>query len=295
MRNDVAQDSSRPLGYERIRKEIVAYDEIARRRSEIDIEDLAREMVGAGLLARYREVGEVSDFPVPSSIWLDSVANPVSHRQAYEWIAPIRGRHFVQLGGSGSHAIKALLGGASQATLITPMEDEGSLAILVARYLGCDDRLNVVQGIGEKIPFGDSSLDVIFGGGTLHHIKLNQGFAEVLRVLKPGGRAAFVDPNLNLIYRFFEVTRLRNLVREPGAQCYPLRTKDVRASAIGFRVVRLELAGGPMRYAIVGATRLLKVAVPLSVSLKLQTIESQILSALPMRSALGGLAVLVEK
>ena len=187
------------------------------------------------------------------------------------------------------------MGGASQATLITPMEDEGSLAILVARYLGCNDRLNVVQGIGEKIPFGDSSLDVIFGGGTLHHIELNQGFAEVLRVLKPGGREAFVDPNLNLIYRFFEVTRLRNLVREPGAQCYPLRTKDVRGSAIGFRVVRLELAGGPMRYAIVGATRLLKVAVPLSVSLKLQTIESQILSALQMRGALGGLAVLVEK
>jgi SAM-dependent methyltransferase len=281
--------------YNRIRKEITAYDEIARRNVETGIESMTRRLVGENLLAQFGKTPVVEGFPYPSSAWLDSQANPVSELDAYKWLAPIKGSDFLQLGGSGSHAIKALIGGANSSSLLTPMAEEGLLAARMAKRLGLSERLDVVQAIGEQLPFADESVDRIFGGGTLHHIQLGEGFREIARILKPGGRAAFVDPNLNFIYRLLEVTRIRELAREDGAQCYPLRVADVRQNATGFRTVKCELAGGPLRYVIVGLTRVLKMNVPISLSLKAQSIETGVLTKLKLKSLLGGLAVLIEK
>jgi ubiquinone/menaquinone biosynthesis C-methylase UbiE len=46
----------------------------------------------------------------------------------------------------------------------------------------------------EKLPFADASFDRIYGFGVLHHVDWHQAVREIRRVLKPGGRAAIVEP-----------------------------------------------------------------------------------------------------
>jgi hypothetical protein len=70
---------------------------------------------------------------------------------------------------------------------------------------------------------------------------------------------------------------------------------DIYANAKGFTAVKCPLAGGLLRYAIVGVTRILKLEVPLSISLALQSVETMILLKLRLRALLGGLAVLLER
>lgn len=46
------------------------------------------------------------------------------------------------------------------------------------------------------LPFGDASLDAVVGSSILHHVELGPAVAEMRRVLRPGGRACFTEPNL---------------------------------------------------------------------------------------------------
>ncbi|MFI5072675.1 MAG: class I SAM-dependent methyltransferase [Terriglobales bacterium] len=40
----------------------------------------------------------------------------------------------------------------------------------------------------------DGSFDYVFGNGILHHLELEKAYREISRVLKPGGRAFFMEP-----------------------------------------------------------------------------------------------------
>ena len=59
-----------------------------------------------------------------------------------------------------------------------------------ARGLGFDIEGRVADA--ERLPYDDESFDLVIGHAVLHHIPdLEQTFAEILRVLKPGGRFVF--------------------------------------------------------------------------------------------------------
>ena len=46
----------------------------------------------------------------------------------------------------------------------------------------------------EALAFADGAFDMVCGTGILHHLDLERAFGEIDRVLKPGGRAVFVEP-----------------------------------------------------------------------------------------------------
>jgi ubiquinone/menaquinone biosynthesis C-methylase UbiE len=46
----------------------------------------------------------------------------------------------------------------------------------------------------EALPIADHSVDSAYGGAILHHLDLARAFAELARVIKPGGRAVFAEP-----------------------------------------------------------------------------------------------------
>lgn len=46
----------------------------------------------------------------------------------------------------------------------------------------------------EKMDFANDSFDVVYGEGILHHLDLDQAYAEIARVLREDGRAVFVEP-----------------------------------------------------------------------------------------------------
>jgi ubiquinone/menaquinone biosynthesis C-methylase UbiE len=49
-------------------------------------------------------------------------------------------------------------------------------------------------GDAHRTPFDDSTFDYVVGNGALHHLDLDTAYAEIARVLKPGGKALFMEP-----------------------------------------------------------------------------------------------------
>jgi ubiquinone/menaquinone biosynthesis C-methylase UbiE len=47
---------------------------------------------------------------------------------------------------------------------------------------------------GERLGYKDNSFDIVIGRGILHHLNLNDVSKEIYRVLKPGGKALFIEP-----------------------------------------------------------------------------------------------------
>ncbi|MEK7389342.1 MAG: class I SAM-dependent methyltransferase [Elusimicrobiota bacterium] len=63
------------------------------------------------------------------------------------------------------------------------------------RLNGVHDRIETRVGSLHELPFEDASFDIVVGSCILHHLDLRLFGAELRRVLKPGGRAVFVENN----------------------------------------------------------------------------------------------------
>ena len=58
------------------------------------------------------------------------------------------------------------------------------------------DRVTFRVGNAEALDFPDSSFDAVVGSSVLHHLDLDRALDEIRRVLRPGGRMAFSEPNM---------------------------------------------------------------------------------------------------
>ena len=47
-----------------------------------------------------------------------------------------------------------------------------------------------------SMSFANDTFDVVFGSSVLHHLDLEKSLVEIFRVLKPGGRMVFAEPNM---------------------------------------------------------------------------------------------------
>ena len=80
------------------------------------------------------------------------------------------------------------------------------------------EKINFVVGDAHDMPFNDSSFSLVFGSSILHHLELQKGLEEIVRVLEPGGKIIFEEPlNINPFYKLFRLFT-------PS-----LRTKDEKA------------------------------------------------------------------
>lgn len=85
--------------------------------------------------------------------------------------------------------------------------------------------IQLQQGVAESLPFADASFDVVISRYSAHHWHdVGRALREVKRVLKPGGRAIFMDvvspghPLLDVYLQTVEVLRDTSHVRDytPG-------------------------------------------------------------------------------
>jgi SAM-dependent methyltransferase len=56
--------------------------------------------------------------------------------------------------------------------------------------------VRALAGDVEALPFPDGAFDVVLGNAVLHHLDLGRAIPEMTRVLRPGGRLCFAEPNL---------------------------------------------------------------------------------------------------
>lgn len=95
--------------------------------------------------------------------------------------------------GQGSYAFDLAEAGATHVTGIDISPVAIDLARKQAEEAGVSDRTDFTVMDAEKLDFPDDSFDRICGGGILHHIDLDKGYAEIARTLRPGGRAVFLE------------------------------------------------------------------------------------------------------
>ena len=125
------------------------------------------------------------------------------------------------------------------------------LRLLGARAVGFDisrtrleeacNRLNVhemnpgdslVQCSAEQLPFAASSFDRVSGQQILHHLDLTMAMPEIVRVLRPRGRAVFLEPLIhNPILQGYR--RLTPHLRSPTEKA--LSMADLEGMATRFR------------------------------------------------------------
>ncbi len=89
----------------------------------------------------------------------------------------------------------------------------------------------------EAMQFEDNSFDIICGTGILHHLNLNRSLRELARVLRPDGKAIFIEPlgHNPLINLFRKLTPKLRTKDE-----HPLKVKDLSFLENFFHEVHLE-------------------------------------------------------
>ncbi|HET6373759.1 MAG TPA: class I SAM-dependent methyltransferase, partial [Candidatus Polarisedimenticolia bacterium] len=150
-------------------------------------------------------------------------------------LGPLAGVRALDLGcGYGeTTAWLALQGARVDAVDISPRMVEVSRRL--AERCGVERLVTFHVSPGESLPFETGVFDVAFGHDVLHHLDLEKASAEIRRVLKPAGRAVFVEPlGHNPIINLFR--DLSPETRTPDE--VPLRFADFPRFARGFRSLR---------------------------------------------------------
>ncbi len=124
--------------------------------------------------------------------WLPRMWTSEINDAVVDMIAPRPGERVLDIGaGLGAGAVRAAATGAH----VIAVEPTPFLRRLltVRRALGRAD-VDVVDGTAERIPVETDSIDALWAVNTMHHwTDPERGAAEVVRVLRPGGRVVLVD------------------------------------------------------------------------------------------------------
>jgi SAM-dependent methyltransferase len=149
----------------------------------------------------------------------------------FEWLRVERGSRILEIGCGGSYLAPVL---AMRGADVVGCDISGrgtELAQKITRQVGSGGRPSFLLADATELPFADASCDGVYGSGVLHHLPVAAARAEILRVLKPGANAFFVEP---LIHNpLLKLYRCMNRGKyTPGER--PLSFHDVDEWSVGF-------------------------------------------------------------
>ncbi len=147
----------------------------------------------------------------------------LENQYVLEQIGDLRGKRVLELGcGAGEGAVYFALQGAQPVAT-----DISSGMVEVVRALAAKHGVQVTaqKMTAEGIAYPEGSFDIVYGNGVLHHVDFRQAVREASRVLKPGGKAIFIEPlSYNPIINIYR--RIAKTVRTPDER--PFRFKDFK-------------------------------------------------------------------
>jgi hypothetical protein len=233
-----------------------------------------------------------ANFPNPPEQWLAARMDLGSEWDCYAHLAPLQGKHVLQIGGRGSAAMRMLLGGAARATLLTPMFEEAQVALKLARVLNVSARFDCIVGIAEEIPLPDASVDGAYSGGCVHHMTTARAFPEIARILKPGGRFAAAEPWRAPMYALGTWVFGK---REANPFCRPLTRERVAPLFDAFSQAQCVQHGALTRYPMLAMEKL-GAHFPLRTALNVGRLDDRFCSLIPGLRRLGsGVALLATR
>jgi SAM-dependent methyltransferase len=134
--------------------------------------------------------------------------------------------------GCGSRVITTEILAGSAKKVVALDSDFGALKLLRSRLSReARARVLVVASDAHAIAVRDGGFDAAFGLGVLHHLDLSRALPDLARVLRPGARAAFVEPlGHNPLVNLFR--RLTPAMRDRDE--HPLTLQDLAGAAAIF-------------------------------------------------------------
>ncbi len=226
-------------------------------------------------------------FPKPEEKWIDAKHDSLGQLEAYTYLAPVEEKVFLQLGGSGAHAVKALLAGANIALLLTPMIEEARVAMKVAKKFGVEDKLGCIIAVGEELPFEKESIDCVYSGGCFHHMRLDYASKELHRVLKMGGKFSGVDPWKTLLH-----TIGTNVIgkREKSVFCKPITPERLAPMQSQFSDITVSHHGPVLRYVFLALEKA-KLNFPITTMFKISKIDDSLGKAIGIQKHGGSIMI----
>lgn len=165
----------------------------------------------------------------------------VTRRQLLPWVleGSDLGEHVLELGAGPGAATEELKRRASR---VTSLEYDHVFAVnLAARVSGTN--ISVIQGDAAALPFPPNTFSSAIAILMLHHLRSNElqnsAFAEIFRVLRPGGVFLAFDIQDGWLHRLGHI-------RSTFVPVAPA-TASVRLTAVGFSCVTIALRRGGFR------------------------------------------------
>ena len=182
--------------------------------------------------------------------WVRTLKNLVPGRLKWfdrqiDW----QGKAVLDLGCAGGFMAEALAARGAHVTGIDPAADAIDAARAHARTTGL--RIGYDVGVGEALPYDDSSFDAVVCVDVLEHVAdLRRVLAEVARTLRPGGLFLFDTINRNPLARLATITIAEDLLRLlPRGTHDPamfIKPRELRAAMHGAGLVPGVMTGlGP--------------------------------------------------
>jgi ubiquinone/menaquinone biosynthesis C-methylase UbiE len=143
----------------------------------------------------YRDVGAFDErAPRYEQGWLGRLHHEIADRTVALSLAtsPAAGR-VLDVGCGTGYLLGRLAGGYPHARAFFGV-DAAPTMVAVAAATARDDRLRLVIGVAEALPFPDGAFDLVVSTTSFDHWSdQQQGLCECHRVLGPGGRLVLVD------------------------------------------------------------------------------------------------------
>jgi 2-polyprenyl-3-methyl-5-hydroxy-6-metoxy-1,4-benzoquinol methylase len=125
--------------------------------------------------------------------WLPYLGVPHFIQRLLDLVGDVNGRDVLDLG-AGTGFLSALL--ARQGARVVALdvaEDQLAVARERARVSGVEHAVATRAAATEALPFPDGAFDAVVGSFVLHHVNLRIVAPEIRRVLRPAGRAVFLE------------------------------------------------------------------------------------------------------
>jgi SAM-dependent methyltransferase len=183
-------------------------------------DDVARqEMAEAATLPPYDDFGDYARRN-PTQVGVD------------DFLGDLRGKRVLEYG-CGGGKMSALLA-KSGADVSTFDISEASVELTRRRAELHGLKVEAIVAAGESLPYPDESFDVVVGKAILHHLDVDRGWGELHRVLKPGGKASFLEPmGMNPVLNFAR-DHLPYRQKTPRGADVPLTYREIKAWGRGY-------------------------------------------------------------